>query len=61
MGKHLEQHVAHSKRSLTSCPSLLSVAVITKKSAGGAPQTSVCFPKNIPGRAAVALNSLISL
>lgn len=66
MGKHLGQHVAHSRQSLTLCP-LLSVAV-TAQSQTCLPKSQqrelprlLCFPKNTPGRVAIALNLLIHL
>lgn len=67
MGKHLGQYLAHSKQLSTSFPSLLSVAATTQskscllKSQQEELPRLECFPKNIPGRAVVALNVFIAL
>lgn len=64
MGKHLGQYLVQSINfiSLLSVASLSSeLELSAKKSAGGAPRTSACFPKKIPGRVAIALNVFIPL
>lgn len=63
MGKLLGQYLAQSINFISLSVASLSseLELSAKKSAGGAPQTSACFPKNIPGRAAVVLNVFIPL